>query len=210
VRSVIILFAKAPIEGNVKTRLCPPLTAIQACELHSAFVCDTLERLQTIKAEIELHTDCPTDAWQNYSVTRKLQTSGDLGLKMLHALEGALASGASPAMVLGSDVPTLPAAQIELVLQGSDDVTLGPVSDGGYYAISCRRTDPGMFDGVRWATSAVLDQTAMSAKRCGLSVGYGPEWFDVDYPADLHRLFSSGSLPRHTAAWLARNSLDVG
>lgn len=122
---------------------------------------------------------------------------------MLHALDAALHSGATPALIVGGDVPTLPAHHLTAVLASDADVVLGPSEDGGYYAISCRRTHPHMFEKVEWSSPSALEQTAGAARACGLSVAFGPPWFDIDSAADIDRLLASGPLPRHTSAVLA-------
>ena len=84
----MILFAKAPIPGRAKTRLAAAIGAEQAAELYRAFVADTIAKLTEFRgfADIELHTDIPTDAWIDSGVTRDLQAAGGLELKLLHAL----------------------------------------------------------------------------------------------------------------------------
>ncbi len=203
VRSVIILFAKAPVPGRVKTRLQPPLTADEAAELHAAFVGDMLERLQTFTGSaVELHTDTSTDAWSEFSVTRRLQKEGDLGLKMVHSLQDALLSGYERALILGTDSPTVPLDAIRALLDGQADVALGPTDDGGYYAIAASRTDDLMFRGVTWSTPETLQESMHAIRACGLSVTLGRQWFDVDEPADLTRLQNEPNVPRRTAAVL--------
>lgn len=202
-RPLVILFAKAPVSGNVKTRLVPHLSPIEAANLHEAFVSDMLEMLQDDlpNVDLELQTDEPTGAWVQHGVTQKSQAPGDLGARLLFALTNALAEGRPQAVVLGSDAPTLPASWLKKLLCSRADVVLGPSSDGGYYAIGCRRTHPRMFHGVAWSGPEALKQTERGIRQCGLTVETGPEWFDVDEPADLDRLLSAGDLPRHTAAW---------
>src|SRR5437899_11991099 len=104
-RPAIILFAKAPVAGNVKTRLQAALGPEATLALHEAFVLDMLDKLLVLPeiADIELHTDIETDAWRDRQVTRKLQCAGDLGLKMLHALSSALAQGREAVCIVGSD-----------------------------------------------------------------------------------------------------------
>jgi rSAM/selenodomain-associated transferase 1 len=201
---LIILFAKSPLPGRVKTRLFSVLAPDLAAELHSAFVLDMVQRFQQFPgAGFELHTDTCSDAWASLSVTRKLQVSGDLGLKMVHSLQKALEGGASRALILGSDAPTLPAGHIQELLDVDADVGLGPAADGGFYAISARRVHPSMFDGVVWSRPDTLRRTMDAMERCGLTVETGSEWFDVDDPADLDRLMRGDELPSHTAACLA-------
>ena len=199
----IILFAKAPLAGRVKTRLQARLGPAATVKLHDAFVRDALAMLLSLagSADIELHSDIETDAWREAAVTRKVQCAGDLGLKMFYALTAALAEGRPSVCVVGSDAPTLPAAHVEELLAGSADVMLGPSEDGGYYAIACRKLHAEMFRGVEWSTGDTLRQTVEGARRCGLSVELGQPWYDVDEYSDLERLLRSPGLPRYTKAW---------
>jgi len=201
-RPVIVLFAKAPLAGHVKTRLSPPLPPDLAARLHDAFVRDTLESLDSLdkSADLELHTDIPTDAWADIAVPRKLQHEGDLGLKMLQAFDDALKAGRERVMIVGSDSPTLPASHLDLLLRAPDDVALGPTLDGGFYAIACTRIHPRMFDGVVWSAPDTLNRTVCAIRECGLSVAQGGAWYDVDTPGDLERLASDARLSQRTAA----------
>jgi rSAM/selenodomain-associated transferase 1 len=196
----MILFAKAPVPGRVKTRLATVIGAARAAELYRAFVADTIAKLREFRevADIELHTDILTDAWKEPDVAHDLQTPGDLALKLFHAIEGALRAGRPQAIILGSDSPTLPRDHIRRLLGSTADVTLGPCEDGGYYAIACRRVDPRMFAEVEWSTSNVLEQTERAARACGLSVERSDVWYDVDEPEDLARLAAEPDLPHHT------------
>jgi|SRR5579863_1455851 len=198
----MILFAKAPVPGHVKTRLAGEVGAGRAAELHRAFVADTIAKLCEFKdyADLELHTDIPTDAWSEFDVARDLQIAGNLQLKLFHALRRALDAGRPQAMILGGDSPTLPHAHIRRLLASPADVALGPCEDGGYYAIACRRVDPRMFAGVEWATPNVLEQTERAARACGLSLERGDLWYDVDSPEDLVSLAAEPNLPQNTAA----------
>jgi hypothetical protein len=201
----MILFAKAPVPGRVKTRLHGYFTPGQAAELHAALVRDMVSTLLTMagEADLELHTDSLTDAWSDIEVARRLQIRGGLGERILSALETALAQGHPRAMIVGSDAPSLPAGHLRRLLESPADVALGPARDGGYYAISCRRTHPAMFAGVRWSSPDTLTDTLGAARAAGLTVAVGDPWFDIDSAADLLRLARSGSVPAHTRAWLA-------
>jgi rSAM/selenodomain-associated transferase 1 len=201
----MILFAKAPVVGHVKTRLATEIGAGRAAELHRAFATDSLARLKefTIVADLQLHTDIPTDAWSELDVAREVQTPGDLQLKLLHALGRGLAAGRPQVIVFGSDSPTLPHAHVQRLLDSTADVAFGPCEDGGYYAIACRRIHPNMFAGVVWSTPVTLEQTEHAARACGLSVERGDLWYDVDGPDDLARLMAERDLPGSTAQALA-------
>ena len=192
----IVVFAKAPRPGFVKTRL--ELAADAAARLHEAFVRDAIGLAQAASQHVELHTDIETEAWSDIAVARRLQTAGDLGARMLAAL---------PGVILGSDAPSLPLPHLLQLIATPGDVVLGPAEDGGYWAILARRSDQRMFEGVEWSTSRAREQTAAACRACGLSVSLGPEWFDVDEPADLRRLARHPeSLSPHTRALIERLS----
>ena len=205
---VIILFAKAPVSGRVKTRLQPPLNSQQASSLHIAFVHDLIARLQSAGFDLELHTDTGTDVWTDTGVTARLQHEGDLGLKMFHALGDALRRGVPRAMIVGTDAPTIPVEYLEALLASETDVALGPAEDGGYYAISARRVQLEMFGGVTWSASDALQRTIAACAACGLTTEVGPEWWDVDDPVDLERLMRIRDLPPHAAEWRSSNWSD--
>src|SRR5437870_2982046 len=205
-RPAIILFAKAPLAGHVKTRLEERLGADATLALHEAFVLDMLDKLLTLSdfADIELHTDIQTDVWRRPQVTLGEQSAGDLGLKMLHALSAGLTEGRERVCIVGSDAPTLPAAHLRTLLASPADVAFGPCEDGGYYAIACRRTHAEMFRGVEWSSRVTLAQTEQAVRRCAMSVEQGPVWYDIDLPQDLLRLRGEGNLPPRTRRWFSK------
>ena len=208
---LIILFAKSPVPGRVKTRLLTVLPPEVATELHSAFVLDMVERFRRLDdTEFELHTDTCSDAWQSLGVTRKVQISGDLGLKMVHGLQQGLDRGFERVVIVGSDAPTLPVSHVQSLLHSRADIALGPATDGGFYAISAGRPHPAMFDSVRWSQSDTMARSVASIARCGLTVEVGPEWFDIDEPADLEKLLRASDLPPHTAACVAKIKAQQG
>ena len=208
-RPVIILFAKAPVPGRVKTRLIPTLSPASAADLHTAFVWDLIERLQALSrvADLELHTDLETDAWNSASIFRTLQGEGDLGLKMLQAMHVALAQGRRTVMISGTDAPTVPLGHLERLLGSESDVALGPAEDGGFYAVSCHKVSPRMFDNVEWSGPHALRQTMAASEASGLTVELGLQWWDVDTEIDLDRLRSTSDLPKHTAKILQRRGI---
>lgn len=193
----MILFAKAPRVGQVKTRLIPALGADGAAKLHEAMVEHAWSRLRSAGADCELHTDVPTGAWIHIH-PRRLQAAGDLGSRLLAALENGLERGC-PVIITGSDAPGLPAGHLKRLMDGEADVTLGPTADGGYWAIACRRSHPRMFEGVRWSTRFALADTVQACQACGLSVAQGEAWFDIDEPVDLARLADYPDLARFAA-----------
>lgn len=196
-RPAIILFAKAPVPGRVKTRLAAQLGDIPAAELHRAFVLDTIDLLEPFSdcVDVEIHSDVTTGAWP----VERLQHGPDLGARMLHALSDSLRIGRPQVCILGSDSPTLPSGHLSALLASPEDVALGPTEDGGYYAIACRRVHPAMFLDVPWSSGDTLVATERAVRACGLSVTRGPLWYDVDEFADLERLRADWLSPRRFA-----------
>ncbi|MBM3761448.1 MAG: glycosyltransferase [Acidobacteria bacterium] len=207
---VILVFAKAPVPGRVKTRLQPVLSPEECAELHRSFVGDVLEGLQGFNGEVdlELHLDQAFDDWREFDVPRELQSGGDLGERMWNAAQNAFSKGRTQVMILGSDAPTLPIEHLKQLLDSSADVAFGPTEDGGYYAVMFRRLKPAVFDGVEWSTESTLEQSMTGVRKAGLSAELGPGWYDIDSPADLVRLVVETTPPR-TRAWLKANHFLV-
>lgn len=187
-RPVVALFAKAPRPGFVKTRLAARTSRDFAAELHAAFVADTISRLRgnVDLGQIILFSDIATDAWISLQVPTYIQANGDLGNRMKLAFDEMLREY-DRALILGADSPTVPVGHLAELLSSPADVSIGPATDGGYYAISASRTAPTMFDGVRWSTAETLSDTITSLKAAGLSTSVGQPWYDVDELEDLVR-----------------------
>ena len=189
---VVIVFAKAPLPGRVKTRIAAKLGDESATLLHTAFVEDLIRALAP-EFHLELHADIPCDAWPALRVPRRIQIAGDLGGRMKYALEHALDRRHPVAAIVGSDVPTVPVKHVRellsLVSSGGADVALGPSRDGGFWGIAARRLRPNMFHGVEWSTENSLRQTMTACAACSLSVALAPKWYDVDTMDDLRRLY---------------------
>ena len=203
---VIMLFAEAPVPGNVKTNLQPVLSLTESAELHYSFVGDVLEWLERFKslADIELHIDMVSDAWREFPYQRVLLAHGNRGHQILSAAESAFGQGCRQVLILGSGTPNLPVQYVQELLLSTTDIALGPTDDGGFYAISLRKIHPMLFDDVDWSGPDTLRKTIVSAQKLGMTVELGKEWFAIDSPADLVRLITHPTPPR-TTAWLKRH-----
>jgi rSAM/selenodomain-associated transferase 1 len=201
----VVVVGKVPEPGGVKTRLCPPLTPQAAAALYTAFLEDTLALSHRFAAGCApgsavylLH---PNGAGElapfARSGTRLLAQSGDgLGDALAGAFDQIAARGHAAAVVIGSDLPHMPLANLRAAAAALDrhDVVLGPAEDGGYYLIAGRRRYQPLFEGVAWSTAVVLEQTLQRAAAAGVSAGLIAPWWDVDTASELVRL------ARHLAA----------
>lgn len=194
-RIPLALFGRAPRPGATKTRLVPALGAQGAADLYAAFLVDSLARCYECADVVDVtlwvadEPDDPVLAALCADVPRRSQPAGGLGARMAFALGEAL-DVASRAMVVGSDLPTLPAAYLRAAAVALEvaDVVLGPSADGGYYLVGARGRVPRIFDGIRWSTRHTLADTLEAADRSGLAVRLLPPWYDVDEPKDLRLL----------------------
>lgn len=197
----VIVFAKAPIAGQVKTRLIPALGAASAAALHARL----LERALTTATSagvgpVELCCAPPCEhpffasCRDSLGIELTAQAPGELGLRMTRALAGALSS-ASRAILIGSDCPALRVDDLrgaDRALRAGNDVVLMPVADGGYALIAVRRLDPRLFAGIEWSTRRVMAQTRARLGGLGWKWTELPSRWDVDRPEDLVRLREEG------------------
>ena len=217
----LAVMAKAPRVGTVKTRLCPPLRAVEAAELARCFLLDAVERAALVVGVHPMVAYAPVEARDDFeALTPGLaliaQRGRDLGERQGGLVEDILALGHDAALLIGTDSPTLPPETIDeavsLVMAPEIDVVVGPTGDGGYYLIGVRTPCPALFEGMPWSTSTVLSLTLDRARNLGLRAVCLPTWYDVDTGADLARLECDlralgGPRPRHTREFFARRAL---
>ncbi|MCC6611014.1 MAG: TIGR04282 family arsenosugar biosynthesis glycosyltransferase [Burkholderiales bacterium] len=188
----ILVFAKAPVSGEVKTRLVPALGARAAADLHARLVQRTLDTAVTARvAPVELWCS-PDDThpfFRTLLLPRRIQRGRDLGQRMAHALQATLGNSRF-AILIGTDCPALAADHLREAagqLARGIDAVLGPAEDGGYVLIGLRRADPRLFEGVAWGTAQVLDATRARLAARGYRWHELPVLWDLDRPEDLQR-----------------------
>lgn len=192
--SALIIFAKAPIPGQVKTRLCPPLTLDEAASLHGSVVLDMLERSRNVAALDRFVACAPSSDHvffkileERHGVRLIAQMGDDLGARMARACADVFALGYRQVLVVGTDLPTLPGSVFgeAVTLLAAHDVVLGPALDGGYYLIGLRKPSPDLFAGIPWSTDRVLPLTQQKAAALGLHTVLLPVRRDIDTIDDL-------------------------
>jgi uncharacterized protein len=196
--SALAVMAKAPLAGQVKTRLMPGLTAQDAAALSSALLLDQLNHVQELGMADFYLAYAPDSA---RLLMERLAPSGfhlfaqqgaDLGARMQSVFARLFAAGHKQIVLIGGDLAPVPRNFFEQAydfLQARGQrVVLGPSRDGGYYLVGCNRLTPQMFQAMTWSHSEVLAQTRV--KLASLKIDYRllPTWFDIDTLADMRYL----------------------
>lgn len=198
-RPAIIVMAKQPVAGQAKTRLCPPLTAVQAAALAKALLHDTVANARRADCAEVVLAYAPEEAatWFASQFPGKAQIAqgnGELGERLTAVLEASWQRRYRPCIVMGADSPDLPTdflcAALESLRPGAEsaELVLGPAADGGYYLIGLQGRQPPLFTRIDWSTDRVLAQTLARAADLGLRTRLLEPWYDVDTIADLERL----------------------
>jgi rSAM/selenodomain-associated transferase 1 len=201
-RARIAVFAKAPVPGQVKTRLAPLLGADGAAALHAGLVRQALSAATRSRlGAVELW--CAPDALhpffercaQQFGVALHRQEGGDLGERMKHAIAQGLAHG-EPVIVIGSDCPGLDAADLRAAAEAlrAHEVAIAPAEDGGYVLIGMSRLVAEAFDGIAWGEPSVMAHTRARLAPRALTWKELPARWDVDRPEDYLRLQREGRL----------------
>jgi len=220
---VLIIFAKEPVPGQVKTRLCPPLSPRAAARLYRQFLDDILEemaKLPRLKLALAYTPASARAFFQNLAAagTYLIAQSGeDLGERLRQAFDWGFAKGAGTVLIRNSDSPDLPRVLVqeaeEVLESGRAQVVLGPCPDGGYYLVGLRSPQPQLFQDITWSGPTVLADTLAQAGRMGLTIHLLPSWLDIDTFYDL-QAFVESPTTSHAPGWrsfnLARDLLAEG
>jgi len=190
---VLVVFARYPEPGQVKTRLARSLGEEAAASLYAAFVADLRQRFAAAPFAVRWAV-APPDAGfaARFGIAREhvfVQQGSDLGARMRQAIARLLDEGFARCAIIGSDMPQLAPGTVTdaFARLQQADLVLGPADDGGYYLIAARAALD-VFDGIAWGTPSVLAATRGRAAELGLRLGLLAPGFDIDEGADLARL----------------------
>ncbi len=205
----VIVFAKAPAVGQVKTRLCPPLSPTEAAELASCFLFDSVARacalpqVQVCLAFTPAESEPRLRELLPFPLHYFPQRGGSLGEREANAFADVFAAGFAEVLLIGSDIPTLPRLHLQQAFEYLDtpenDVVIGASKDGGYYLIAMRMLHLALFEDIHWSTSSVFAETLAQARQARLRVAQVPAWYDVDEHADLYKLIEELTPPESAA-----------
>jgi len=196
-RPLIILFVKDPARGRVKSRLASALGEDATLQLYRSFVLDILDTLGQTGIPVRICYYPPDSGkavagWLGPERQYLPQEGRDVGERMENAFRQAFSGGISRAVLIGSDIPDLPALFLNEAMASllTHDAVIGPAHDGGYYLIGFRNDtfSPAAFSGIAWSTGTVLSSTMQAFGRAGQRVHVLSPWRDVDTREDLKDL----------------------
>lgn len=217
-KRVLIIFAKEPEIGKVKTRLRRFLSEDRILELYKAFLKDTVNTAEKVSCEEKV---LAFDSTKRPAYLKRIakrfkfykQEGRALGQRMHNAFVYAQEKKAAKTVIVGSDSPTLPFKMIQQAFQKLDryDVVLGPGTDGGYYLIGLKKPCLGLFRGVKWSSPTVLGDTLKRARKLSKSVASLYKWYDVDEPGSLKYLtrYLMRKRDRSIAPWTRKFFMNV-
>ena len=162
----VVVIAKEPLAGTVKTRLCPPLTASEAAHVAAAALADTLEVVGSSNCRSTVVAfEGESDGWVPDRFVVVPQRRGGFGERLAGAVDDAWGRTECPVLLIGMDTPQVTVTDLgraaAALLSPGVDAVLGPADDGGYWLIGLRRPEPGVFEDVPMST----DHTAADQRR---------------------------------------------
>ena len=210
---VLVIMAKAPRPGEVKTRLTVSLSPAAVTAFYCCLLEDTLALARSL-SNVEVAIMCPDS-----DVAELAQLAGNEASIVAQKGEG-LAAGLTSVfahfaaghqrriIAFNSDSPHLPSAVLEDAFETlfAHHLVVGPTHDGGYYLVGAKASHPTLFAGDGMGTSSALERLLTRAHSLQLSVGFAESFYDIDVADDLTRLAEelrrAPARARRTAAWL--------
>lgn len=209
----LVIMAKAPRPGMVKTRLAQRLSVRAVTELYLCLLDDTMALARSL-GTVEVAIMCPAaDVEELTRLARgRMGVVAQKGEGLVAGLTSVFAyftaRGRQRVVAFNSDSPHLPASVLQGAFEALDnhDVVVGPTHDGGYYLVGAQAAHPALFDGDGMGTKSALEALLARARGLQLTVGFTDPFYDIDVESDLTRLAAELRLaparaPR-TAVWL--------
>lgn len=192
--ALILVFARQPVAGKVKTRMIPELGSAAALALHKELiemVCHTVTNSGLCPMQLWVSAEPENAFFQSLCAPADifLQQGADLGARMAHAADTAL-QGVESVLIVGADCPSVDAAYLDQALTALDageDIVFGPAEDGGYVLLGLRRLSDAIFQNIDWGSAVVMQQTRQALTAAGERWHELPLRWDVDRPEDLPR-----------------------
>ena len=218
-KPALVVMARTPEAGRVKTRLQPALSPAQCADLYKAFLGDAIDLAMFMKDFAHFMAFTPAESKPIFErfvpagMELIPQVGSDLGAVMDGLMNSLLARKYSPVVLIGSDIPVLQPRTVRRALAALEtaDICLGSSRDGGYYLIGAKKPVSTLFQGIPWSSPKVLKVTLEKATSAGLTAALLEELSDVDLPSDfaaldaeiraLHEV-KGNRIPARTENWL--------
>lgn len=189
-KSLLIIFYRNPMMGQVKTRLAASIGEEKALEVFRRLASHTKQITESLTIDkIVFYSDSIDlmDIWPNAKYLKALQQGNNLGEKMKHSFAAAFESGYNSVCIIGTDCYELETSIISQAFEAliSNDVVIGPAFDGGYYLLAMRHFHPELFDDKQWSTETVFERTVSDIRSLGLKYTQLRTLRDVDTEGDL-------------------------
>jgi uncharacterized protein len=198
-KALVVVVAKEPIPGKVKTRLCPELSPTDAAGLYKCFLLDRIREISTLPWVDRGIAYTPENALETFSAMAGdgfdlfPQRGEGLGERLNNIFLDKLGEGYEAVAIIDSDTPDLPSSLIKesfrFLLSKQTEVVFGPCHDGGYYLVGMREPHPALFNGIPWSTANVLSMSLKKSRKLGLNVNLLSFWNDIDTFEDLLQFY---------------------
>jgi rSAM/selenodomain-associated transferase 1 len=191
-RQALIIIAKRPEKGKVKTRLNGHMPADAVVKLYTHLLDQTVQKLRTIPGvdtHIAFAPEESIDYFSRFGVNLIPLHKGDLGIRMSEAFEELFSRGYRKAVLVGADIPDLSSGIIMNAFDvlSVNDLVFGPAQDGGYYLVGMSKFTKEIFENVPWSTNKTLIKSLDQAKRFRLTAGFTDTLSDIDKIEDVER-----------------------
>lgn len=203
--NAVIVFAKYPVKGKVKTRLAETVGEEFATEFYKLCAEHTfsvLKKLQRQSTHVYLYypagdSEDLVRTWTNSDFIYRPQRGDDLGEKMLNAFTEVLNDSTGNVVIIGTDLPDISAVLVQEAFSELEnhDAVIGPSSDGGYYLLGLKEAETNIFSNIRWSTAEVFEKTIENFKGLELNFRILVELTDIDTEDDLRKWIAGEDPP---------------
>ncbi|WP_152287056.1 TIGR04282 family arsenosugar biosynthesis glycosyltransferase [Flavicella marina] len=188
-KNLLIIFTRNPELGKVKSRLAKSIGNEKALQIYKELLAHTRKISEHLDADKHLYYTneiSNSDAWDASIYEKKIQVTGDLGIKMGNAFESAFLLGYEKVIIIGSDIYDLTQSHIEYAFSCLDktDTVIGPALDGGYYLLGLKMYIPSVFKNKNWGSDSVLKDTVEDLDT-KFSISFLETLNDIDVISDI-------------------------
>lgn len=194
-KQALIIFARNPVRGKVKTRLAATMGHDKALSIYQSLLEHTVQITEQLTCDrYVFYADgiSKNDIWSDDLYLKKNQEGKDLGQRMLHAFDTLFQQGYQKIIIIGTDCFELSFSILLDAFTALDEkeVVIGPSEDGGYYLLGMRQFFPFLFEGKAWSTDTVYNSTIQQLKMHKISYGILPILNDIDTEDDWNQHFA--------------------